>query len=347
MSDTATASLADRYAELKQAEPKLRMRDCAHRLNVTECELVAANCDVESIRLNVEDWLEFTKELKNLGRVMVLTRNEHCVHERKGEYENITGHGSKIGLVTGKDIDLRFFWSTWTHAYAVAAKGRDGSVMNSIQFFDCYGDAIHKVYPKQDAKLPVYEDIVARHKHSEQDAAPTVKPKPAKEQPAPVSEETKQAFLEGWASLKDTHDFFPLLAKNKVGRLQAMEIGEGRFTRRLDNSVTRKLLEQARDQEMSIMVFVGNDACIQIHTGPVKKLLEFGEWFNVMDPDFNLHLLETGVASTWHVVKPTADGDVNAVELYDADGEIIAQFFGARKPGIPEREDWRTLTKAL
>jgi len=347
MSHTATLPLAERYAELKQAEPKLRMRDCAHRLGATECELVAAGCDVESTRLHVEDWLEFTKELKNLGRVMVLTRNEHCVHERKGEYENISGHGKKIGLVTGKDIDLRFFWETWTHAYAVSATGRDGKPLRSIQFFDCYGDAIHKVYPQQEAKLEVYDDLVARHRHADQESAPAIQPKPAKEAPAPVSDETKQAFLDGWAALKDTHDFFPLMAKHKVGRLPAMEIAEGKFTRRLENDAARRVLEQARDREISIMVFVGNDAAIQIHTGPVKKLMEYGDWFNVMDPDFNLHLLETGIASSWHVVKPTADGDVNALEIYDQDGEIIAQFFGARKPGIPEREDWRELAQAL
>ena len=31
------------------------------------------------------------------------------------------------------------------------------------------------------------------------------------------------------------------------------------------------------------------------------------------------------------------------LEVFDEAGEMIVQFFGKRKPGIPEREDWRTL----
>lgn len=344
--NTATASLSERYDELKAAEPKLRIRDCATRLGVTEAELVAANCGCESVRLKVEDFAAFMPELKPLGRVMVLTRNEHCVHERKGCYEQISNPHGRIGLVVGKDLDLRFFYSDWAHAFAVNASSR-GEDLKSIQFFDKYGDAIHKVYPQEEAKMDVYEALLDRFRHEEQEGSLGIEARPAKAQPAPVDDERKAKFLDGWASLKDTHDFFPLMAKNKVGRLQAMEIGEGQFTRRLENDAARVVLEKARDAEMPIMVFVGNDSAIQIHTGTVSKLVVFGDWFNVLDPDFNLHLNETGIASTWHVVKPTVDGDVNAVELYDAEGEIIAQFFGARKPGIPEREDWRELAKSL
>ncbi|WP_309382410.1 hemin-degrading factor [Cerasicoccus frondis] len=343
---TTTSSLADRYAALKEADPKLRMRDCADRLGVTEGELVAADCGCQSIRLKVESWIGIIEELKALGRVMVLTRNEHCVHERKGCYEQISSHNGKIGLVVGKDIDLRLFFADWAHAYAVTAPSR-GQELKSIQFFDRYGNAIHKVYPKEESKMSVYEELIARLRHEDQDSPMTVESQPAKKEAEPVDEERKEKFMDGWANLKDTHDFFMLMAKNKVSRLQAMELGEGKFTRRLENDAARRLLEQARDKEMPIMVFVGNDSAIQIHTGTVSKLVIFEDWFNVLDPDFNLHLKESGIASSWHVVKPTDDGDVNAVELYDAEGEIIAQFFGARKPGIPEREDWRELAAQL
>ncbi|WP_269538719.1 hemin-degrading factor [Cerasicoccus fimbriatus] len=343
---TSTPTLAERYAELKEAEPKLRMRDFADRLGVTECELVSADCGCESVRLNAESWIGFIEELKPLGRVMVLTRNDYCVHERKGCYEQISSHNGKIGLVVGKDIDLRFFFADWAFAFAVTAQSR-GQEMKSIQFFDRYGVAIHKVYPKEESKMSVYDELVAKYRHEDQNPELAIETAPAKEAPQPVDEERKAKFLKGWEELKDTHDFFMLMAKNKVSRLQAMEIGEGKFTRRLENDAARRVLEQARDKEMPIMVFVGNDSAIQIHTGTVSKLVIFEDWFNVLDPDFNLHLKESGIASSWHVVKPTVDGDVNAVELYDAEGEIIAQFFGARKPGIPEREDWRELAAGL
>ena len=95
------------------------------------------------------------------------------------------------------------------------------------------------------------------------------------------------------------------------------------------------------------MVFVGSPGCLQIHTGPVKKLKEHGPWYNVLDPGFNLHLNEAQIDAAWVVRKPTADGVVTSLELFDADGGIIAQFFGKRKPGLPELEAWRAIVDAL
>src|SRR5262245_47905157 len=89
------------------------------------------------------------------------------------------------------------------------------------------------------------------------------------------------------------------------------------------------------------MVFVGNRGCLQIHTGEVHKIVPLGPWINVMDPGFNLHLRTDAVTEAWIVRKPTDDGIVTSLELFDANGETIALLFGARKPGIPEQDAWR------
>ena len=45
--------------------------------------------------------------------------------------------------------------------------------------------------------------------------------------------------------------------------------------------------------------------------------------------------------------KPTADGVVTSVEAFDRAGELMAMFFGARKPGKPELQGWRDLVARL
>ena len=45
--------------------------------------------------------------------------------------------------------------------------------------------------------------------------------------------------------------------------------------------------------------------------------------------------------------KPTKDGHVTSLEAYDADGEMIIQFFGKRQEGEGERADWRFLAENL
>jgi putative hemin transport protein len=95
------------------------------------------------------------------------------------------------------------------------------------------------------------------------------------------------------------------------------------------------------------MVFVGNPGMLQIHSGPIQKVMAVGSWINVMDPRFNLHLQMDSVAQAWLVRKPTDDGIVTSVELFNKDGEAIAMFFGERKPGKPELTAWRALLDGL
>ena len=42
-----------------------------------------------------------------------------------------------------------------------------------------------------------------------------------------------------------------------------------------------------------------------------------------------------------------SDGTVTSVEVFDAYGDLMAMFFGARKPGKPELAPWRALATSL
>jgi putative hemin transport protein len=95
------------------------------------------------------------------------------------------------------------------------------------------------------------------------------------------------------------------------------------------------------------MCFVGNRGCIQIHSGPIHRVEPMGPWLNILDPGFNLHLRQDRVASAWAVWKPQSDSAVHSLELFDSDGELIAQIFGERKPGLPERADWQALIASV
>ncbi len=124
------AELHSRYAALVAAEPRLRIRDLASKLGVTEAALVAAQCGVQSQPL-AGSAQTLLKQLGTLGRVLALSRNDACVHERHGRYEDIHAEGA-VGMVLGPDIDLRLFFNCWQFAWHVTdpAHGRD-----SIQFF--------------------------------------------------------------------------------------------------------------------------------------------------------------------------------------------------------------------
>ena len=53
------------------------------------------------------------------------------------------------------------------------------------------------------------------------------------------------------------------------------------------------------------------------------------------------------ITDVWVVEKPTTDGVVTSVEAFDGTGEVMAMFFGVRKPGVPELQAWRDLVREL
>jgi putative hemin transport protein len=144
--------IQQQFSQLRDAS--VRHRDIANRLNISEAELIAAHVgqDNQSQRLSVTrlntQWPNMIAAVNRLGKVMALTRNEACVHEKIGQYENISCEGGHVGLVLGGPIDLRVFYHSWSSGFAVVEK-HDAKTQHSLQFFDKTGTAIHKIYLKE------------------------------------------------------------------------------------------------------------------------------------------------------------------------------------------------------
>ena len=268
---------------------------------------------------------------------MALTRNDSCVHERHGQYLDIQADGP-VGLVLGPDIDLRVFFSHWREVFAVEENGR-----RSLQFFDKEGQAVHKVYCTPQTDLARYHELVRAN------ARDTVWPQSEAivQTVQPDEPNDPEGFRQAWLTLTDTHDFFPMLTKFQVSRLGALEHAGRDLAQPVSRVALQTVLESASASELPIMCFVSNRGMIQIYTGRVKNIVIRGPWLNVLDPAFNLHLNMDDVNGVWVVNKPTADGWVTSLEAFNKYGELIVQFFGARKPSIPELPQWRMLMKSL
>jgi putative hemin transport protein len=346
--------LRDAYAEARR-NGAARHRDIAAQLGVSEGELIAAHVGpptqaqgLQARRLRAE-WPRLIAALETVGEVMALTRNASCVHEKTGIYRHTSANGPagrEMGLVLGGEIDLRIFYSRWAHGFAVDETS-DKGVQRSLQFFDTAGAAVHKVFVKPATDLPAWVALVDRAvaDHQQPGLTPTAPPEPAAEKPDAAIDVL--AFHQAWASMHDTHEFFGLLRSHGLTRTQALRLAEPRFVRQVDTASAHQVLAGAAACGTPVMVFVGNPGMIQIHTGPVHKVVVMGPWLNVLDPGFNLHLREDHIASAWVVRKPTSDGLVTSLELFDAQGETIAMFFGERKPGRAELCTWRELVDGL
>ena len=336
-----------------RANEQIRHREIAKQLGMSEGELIAAFLGIDTPPLAVGEmqavrlcpkWTDIMASIEPLGEVMALTRNASCVHEKVGIYKNTSQEGP-VGLMVG-EIDLRLFYRAWEYGFAVREMSKDG-LQRSLQFFDKAGVAIHKIHLRAQSSVASYDALLAQFQSHDQ--APGIQvtslDKPATELPDRDIDVT--AWHQAWRTMKDTHDFFILLRRFKVTRTQGLRLAEPGFVQALPVTCVKDLLETAASTGTPLMVFVGNHGMLQIHSGPIYKVMSVGSWINVMDPRFNLHLQMDSVAQAWLVRKPTVDGIVTSVELFNDDGEAIAMFFGERKPGKPELGTWCALADDL
>lgn len=337
--------LRQKYESLKQEQPHLRIRNAAKMLDCSECELVALYVGENNTRLE-GDWKEFLKEVKSLGRVMALTRNDDVVHEKHGVYNNVS-FNDHVGLVLDPEIDLRLFMSQWVYGFSVKEPFQ-GSFRRSFQFFDKFGNAIHKIYATGETNMEAYDALENRYRAAEQISGIQVEKaekQPVREMPDAMVD--VENFRNDWKNLKDTHDFYMLFGKYRINRVQALRLAPEGMAILQDKNILRRVMDAAAERQVPIMVFVGNKGCIQIHTGEIHKVAEHQNWYNVLDEGFNLHVNEDSIHSAWIVKKPTLDGIVTAIEIYDDQNELMVQFFGKRKPGVPEDEQWRKLVEEI
>lgn len=327
----------------KSENAKLRARDLADKLKISEAELIAADCGKGVTRVDPHpDRIMWAAQI--LGEVMALTRNDSCVHEKVGIYDNYHP-GAHAAMVLTDDIDLRIFPSHWKHAFMVEAPTDAGS-RRSLQVFDAAGDAVHKIFLRDASNHMAWQDL--RHDLQLADQSPELDVAPRKPPEAPKSDAAKVDILrKEWKRMTDTHQFLRLTSKLKMNRLGAYRVAGAPFVRALEPAAVNQALKQLAQDGTEVMVFVGNRGCIQIHQGPIVTLKEMGPWQNVVDPGFNLHLRLDHIAEVWAVDKPTQRGAAVSLEAFDDRGGLIFQMFGVGKEGRDSRPAWRELVAAL
>jgi len=334
------ADLRQRWSELLAAEPRLRARNAAARLNVSEGELLAARCGKEVIRLR-PDYQPLLKALVQVGQVLTITRNEYAVHEKRGYYSNLQlkEHG---GGAFDHNINLRIFFHNWGPVFAVSENGRD-----SLQIFDRDGTSVHKIYRTDNGDADAWHRLVERFRDADQTPGMTVAAPHQPYLPQDPQQADAKALCRQWRDITDLHQFWFMLRDHKLRRIDALRLADVDLARPLAVDAWRSVFHQVADNGLPIMVFTRSPGVAQIHTGPIHKLLEQDGWFNVLDPTFNLHLRADAVHEVWEVYRPTDTGGQTSLELYDKNGELVSHLFGAVNMEAPELRGWRSLLASL
>lgn len=342
MSDNSKPS-AEAIRAALAAEGAPRARELATQLGISEAELVAARVGHGTTRIEAHPD-QIIAHVQNLGEVMALTRNESCVIEKVGVYENYRA-GPHASMVINAEVDCRFFPRHWVYAFAVEVAGPDGT-RRSLQVFDAAGAAVHKIHLRAASDLQEWERLkqaLALPEQSDTLAPAAPVPTEGARGDAARADELRAE----WDQMTDTHQFMRILRKLKMNRLGAYRMVGAPYVRPLDPGAIDTALTRLAETGLPSMIFVGNMGCIQIHGGKIETLKPMGPWINVLDPGFNIHLRGDHIAEVLAVEKPTDKGPALSLEAFDKDGMLILQIFGTRRESEADFDGWRAIVDAL
>ena len=162
---------------------------------------------------------------------MCLTRNDDCVHERHGRFEDVQVTGPH-GLVLGPDIDLRLFLGQWTLGFAVREPLKGGERAQPAVLRRLRRRRAQDLRHRRDRPRRLRRADRASHARPQPPALASA-PRAADPVDRPDSEIDVEGLRTAWRDMRDTHEFFGMLGKFKVGRVQALRLVGEEFAREL------------------------------------------------------------------------------------------------------------------
>ncbi|GEN26520.1 hemin-degrading factor [Halovibrio variabilis] len=336
-------AILEAFDNARTAQPRLPALEIAERLAISEGELQAARLGREVSTLPLAPH-ELAEHFSLLGQVKALTRSRLAVLEQQGDYPALSG-GSHTGLLLDPGgLDLRLLYTHWHWACLIRdlipqQDGRE-TWRWSVQVFDRHGRAIHKCFALENPLPPAWAALAAL---GNTDSPAFTQLAPRSQRPLP----SVPSLAGEWGAMRDVHQFFALLQRHRLERIEANRLMEGRYTRALPVQALETALQHASQRALPLMLFVASPGCVQIRTGTLPAPQRARGWLNLLGEQFTLHLNDSAIDQVWQVNKPNRDGGVTSIEAFDAEGSLALQLYAQRQEGRAERREWRQLLDEL
>jgi len=335
-------------------------RDLDETSGLSEAQLLAADVGKNVIRLKDgrETAYSILLRLHELGRIRASARNEHVILSVVGTTPpprqisaTETREARSFPGYFGPPIDLRPSFSNWQFTFAQITATPDGQVVRNLNFFDGQGRSVQRLTIDSPDAIAAFEKIVEEFRAEAQTSEIALTPEEPADPVRPDSQVDVPGLVAAWDAITDVHQFSStVLAKYDVTRLQALRLaGPERAQRLASPAALSALLKAAAKEDIEIMAFVSNSANTQIFTGKINKPTKSADgWIHVSgESALSLMIHEAGIDQIWLVKKPSSVGILSTVEVYNAEGEVIVQFYSKREPRKPESDTWRSLLAKL
>jgi len=267
---------------------KLRIRDISNKLNVSEAELLSLSVNDSVSFLSINDFNQFfTYLLSNIDKVMFLIRSEFVVHEKI-----IIPFQYKIindSIINKKNNSLLIKFNSETFKYSFfEIKKHNNRNLKSFQFFDYYGTSVLKIYLKGKKDVE-FENLANQYKI-----------------------EYKYQIQKDFTS--DKYIQFKNKHSDKIPPHSDFKL------------TLRQLLNGIAKKSIPVNIYAFGIECMQCHSDIIKNIVDYGPWLNVMDKNFNIHVLENKIS----FFKSGIRDDNNCIDFYDINNNLVLSISGKK-----------------
>ena len=251
---------------------RVRIRDAAAKLLVSEVELLSTSIGESVHFINFKDFNTFLNDILSLDKIMLLTRSDYVVHEITVETNNITLDSNNLIFDKTTSQPLLRLNPDDFHYCLSELKEHQGKNLYSFQFFNKCGNSVIKIYLKGKSEN-VFEKIISKYKTDYDYSI-------QKNQPH---------------NIKQTYDSNNLSIQYEFG---SPPIKESIMFKEFDGSILRTTMEALAKNSISTQFYGIGPNTIQYYNGIIKNVLDYGPWINVIDKKFNIHILENKIISS-------------------------------------------------
>ena len=310
--------LKQRWQSLCSTQPDLPTQEAAQVLGVSEAQLLATRCGEDVIRLQLEQG-DLLAQLTQLGRVLMLTRSAHVIHEVQTYYPALRKGvlGCEIAAQSA-DVHLQMNLGQWAYAFAVQEGWR-----LSLQFFSHQGSALHKIYLLDESDRFAFNNLVAAYEHPQQVARLSVLPPLSVEQFLSDVEVDESAWVQCWQQLQSVEELELRISEFGLTRQQALRLAPRDGAYQVASGRVRQIIQQAASQGLLVQLWGGNSAVMQGFVGRLPMPVVQGAWLSLLTPNCHIQLHELGIDQAWVVRVPTAQGRVTLLECFDSQENLM------------------------
>ncbi len=279
--------------------------------------------------------------LAALGNLTEVTRNSSALLEK----DNVSGAlymTNEMELAPAEALHLRIFYPQWVHGYALEEQDSGtNTAQHSLQFFDCLGSMMHKIMLSNSSDVTAFKQLVSDHAAAEQLTPAHLLPQPADGTETALRKIDVDALRSEWAQPHNHADFLQRQESFDQQRLRKLRLAGKAFAYQVANDSARIILQRMTEFGTAILAQVGNAGIVQAYYGKIKKFGIRDSRLKIMNTGFRMLLREDHIYSVWVTKKPTTDGIITALELFNRQGMQIASFLSKKDNGQPEPLEWR------